>query len=207
MKRILKEEEYNQIISLGKVQDNNKAKSICSKLYNMGIDCYLDNDELYIQVEQDRNDPHYVDDVYNMAKKIYDSYENRLKLACSKQKLTPNELNFILKECVKKLTEASVFNDAMFAIVKAQAKKMAFQKIKKMFAAKRNGEECSCKSKFDKCALKLCDFKNYMNEKECVTILCNAIDKLMDDECRMPDLSEYDMFSKINNYIGNYLNL
>lgn len=200
----LYEEEYNEVHKIGRAKTPEQAIKIVKKIRNIGIEAYNKGNDVIISVEQDRNDPHYVDDMIQMCRNIIKPQPQQ---EFSQYKLAENETKWICSECIKILLGESAVENVMFAIVKSQAKKMAFQKIKKMFAAKRNGEECPCKSKFDKCALKLCDFKNYMNEKECVTMLCNAIDKLMDNECRMPDLSEYDMFSKINNYIGNYLNL
>lgn len=205
MKKYLREEEYNQIVKIGDVNDIMSAKSLRKRLDMMGIDCYIDGNEIFISVEQDRNDPHYVDDMVDIARKEY----NRLNGTTipSSFKLAESEFKWICHECVMRLVEASFVNDALFAIVKAQAKKMARKKIMQMFQNRRDGGENTPKSKFDGCVIKVCDFKNYMNEKEIARIINNAIDCVMDAECREPDLSEYDMFSRINNGLEKYLNL
>ena len=111
-----------------------------------------------VQVEQDRNDPHYVDDMVDIARKEY----NRLNGVTipSSFKLAESEFKWICHECVMRLVEASFVNDALFAVVKAQAKKMARKKIMQMFQNRRDGGENTPKSKFDGCVIKVCDFKN-----------------------------------------------
>ena len=205
MKKYLCEEEYNQIISIGKIDNISNAKKLGKRLEMMGIDSYVDGDEFYISVEQDRNDPHYVDDIANIAKKEY----NKLcgMSIPSSFKLAENEFKWICQECISRLIESSFVNDALFAIVKAQAKKMARKKIMQMFMNKRDGAENTPRSKFDACVINVCDSCNYSNEREIAKIINNAIDCVMDAECKQPNLSEYDMFSKINNGISNFINL
>ena len=205
MKKYLREEEYNQIVNLGKIDDVSNAKKLQKRLNMMGIDSYVDGNEFYISVEQDRNDPHYVDDITNIARKEYNKMFN-VGLPAS-FKLAENELKWLCNECVFRLLESSFVNDALFAIVKAQAKKMARKKIMQMFQNKRDGGTNTPKSKFDSCVIKVCDFKNYMSEKEIARIINNAIDCVMDSECREPNLSEYDMFSRINKGIENFIEL
>ena len=196
MKNILKEEEYNQIISLGTFDNPDIALAIQHKLYNMGIDTELKDNELLLSVEQDRNDPHYVDDVLNIAKNeikkclSQTKYNERQNLACSKTRLTNNELNFILSECIKILTEGEVFNDAMFAIVKAQAKRMARKKI----ISALTSSDFECKTNFDKCISKICSLKKFMSQNDCIRMAFNAIDEIMENECKTNGLTEHDMY-------------
>ena len=106
MKRRLNEEEYNQVIKLGVCGNKHEALDIVNNLKNEGIDSYNEGNVVYISVEQDKNNPHYVDDVkeyaMNMFKQVCGN-TNKMKLACSKQKnmkITESKLKKIIKEAV-----------------------------------------------------------------------------------------------------------
>lgn len=204
MKKYLREEEYNQIVKIGTLQSPKQYRELEEKLYSMGIDTLLKGNEFYISVEQDRNDPHYVDDMVDLARK---EYNNVVGLNFSSFKLAESELKWVFAECINRLINESVVNDALFAIVKAQAKKMARKKIMQIIMGKREGDEYQPRNKFDKCILNVCDIKKYINEKEIARIINHAIDCVMDEECRLPDLSEYDMFMKISNGIEKFIKL
>lgn len=205
MKRILHEEEYNQIVKIGKIYDKNIIKKLQHRLSVMGIDSHVDGDEVYITVEQDKNDPHYVDDIVDIAKKVLAKLSDN-GFSLSSFKLAENEFKWVCNECIKRLLEASVFNDAMFAIVKAQAKKMARKKILQMCQNYKKGEQNTPKTRFDKCVYDFCEKSGFINENELVKLVCLAIDKLMDAECKRPDMTEYDMFLNINNDLKDYIN-
>lgn len=204
MKKYLKEEEYNQIVKIGRLQSAKQYRELEERLYSMGIDALLKGDELYISVEQDRNDPHYIDDVVDLAKK---EYNNVVGVNISSFKLAENEIKWVFVECINLLLNENVVNDALFAIVKAQAKKMARKKIMQIVMCKREGDKYQPRNNFDKCILNVCDIKRYINEKDIARVINYAIDCVMDEECRLPDLSEYDMFMKINNGIEKFIKL
>lgn len=106
MKRRLNEEEYNEIIKLGVCNNEQQASEIIYKLQDEGIDSYNEGNIVFISVEQDRNDPHYIDDVKEYAMRIFKETcgaSNKMKLACSKKntvKLTESKLKQIIKEAV-----------------------------------------------------------------------------------------------------------
>lgn len=106
MKRRLNEEEYNEIIKLGVCSNEQQASEIIYKLQDEGIESYNEGNVVFISVEQDRNDPHYVDDVKEYAMHIFKQTcgaSNKMKLACSKKntvKLTESKLKQIIKEAV-----------------------------------------------------------------------------------------------------------
>ena len=108
MKRKINEENYNEQIKIGVAQNNFQAKSIVNMLRKEGIDAYNKENIVFILVERDRNDPHYVDDVKQYAIKKFNEFcgngEQPMKLACSKQKnkkLTESKLRNIIKESVR----------------------------------------------------------------------------------------------------------
>lgn len=108
MKRKINEENYNEPIEIGVAQDNFQAKDIVTFLKKEGIDAYSEGNSVYILVERDRNNPHYVDDVKEYAIKIFNEFCGNdgqpMKLACSKQKnkkLTESKLRNIIKESVR----------------------------------------------------------------------------------------------------------
>lgn len=109
MKRKINEENYNEQIKIGVAQDNFQAKSIVNMLKKEGINAYNKENIVFILVERDRNDPHYVDDVKQYAIKKFNEFCGNdgqpMKLACSKQKtmkLTESKLKSLIKESVRK---------------------------------------------------------------------------------------------------------
>lgn len=198
-KSCLREEEYNQVISLGKVSNIETAKELKKRLDVMGIDCHLQNGEFYITVEQDRNDPHYVDDVTSLARAEYNrlfSEHNPL----GSYKLAENEFKWVCNECVKLLMEGDKVNDVAFALVSSLIKKDAYKKIKTYF---RDGD-INVKTKFDMVIRKLCR-STQGNKKMIFNTISDAIDKLMNETCREPNMTEYDMFLAIRNNIDKYI--
>lgn len=106
MKHKLNEEEYNEVIKLGVCNDEQQASEIVYRLQDEGIESYNEGNAVYISVEQDRNNPHYVDDVKEYAMNMFKQAcgaSNKMKLACSKKntvKLTESKLKQIIKEAV-----------------------------------------------------------------------------------------------------------
>lgn len=203
MKRYLYEEEYNQIVKICSITDVKKIKKLKQRLDLMGIDSFIKNNEFYISVEQDRNDPHYVDDIVNIARREYAKLDNDNLFHSFK--LAENELKWVCHECVKKIMENSVINDALFGIVKGQAKKAARKKIMQYFQTKKEGAKPTPKTRFEQTIFNICDSNHYANEREISQRINNAIDELMNNECRIPDLSEYEMFSIISKELINYI--
>ena len=107
MRRKLNEEEYNQVIKLGACGNKHEALDLVNNLKNEGIDSYNEGNVVYISVEQDRNNPHYVDDIKEYAMNMFkQSCGNmgKMKLACSKKKtvkLTESKLKNMIKEAVR----------------------------------------------------------------------------------------------------------
>lgn len=199
MKRILHEEEYNQIVKIGKIYDKNIIKKLQHRLSVMGIDSHVDGDELFITVEQDRNDPHYVDDVASLARAEYNRV-NGENNSLSHYSLAENEFRWICNECIKFLIEGATVNEVTFAMVSSLIKKDIYKKIKCYF---RDGD-IEVRSKFDGIVRDCCRTVNG-NKKAIYNTLSNAIDSLMNAECREPNMTEYDMFVAIKNNIENYL--
>ena len=108
MKRKINEEEYNQVIKLGACGNKHEALELVNNLRNEGIDSYNEDNVVYISVEQDRNNPHYVDDVKEYAMNMFKQTcgnIGKMKLACSKRKtmkLTESKLKSLIKESVRK---------------------------------------------------------------------------------------------------------
>ena len=109
MKHKLNEEEYNEVIKLGVCNDEQQASEIVYRLQDEGIESYNEGNVVCISIEQDRNDPHYVDDVKNYAMSIFNEMckndNQRMRIACSKHKtlkLTESKLKSLIKESVRK---------------------------------------------------------------------------------------------------------
>jgi hypothetical protein len=109
MKHKLNEEHYNQTIKIGVAQDEFQAKTIVDMLKKEGIDAYSEENNVFILVELDRNNPYYVDDVKEFAIAKFNEYcrnnKRPTKLACSKHRtinLTESKLRNLIKESVKK---------------------------------------------------------------------------------------------------------
>ena len=107
MRRKLNEEEYNEVIKLGACANEQQASEIIYKLQGEGIESYNEGNVVFISVEQDRNDPHYVDDVKEYAMNMFNQLcgnMGKMKLACSKKKtvkLTESKLKNMIKEAVR----------------------------------------------------------------------------------------------------------
>ena len=71
---LLKEEEYNEIHKIATVFDSKAAEEISEEINAMGIDSYSVNNSIYIYVEQDRNDPKYVDDIIKHCRELAYEY-------------------------------------------------------------------------------------------------------------------------------------
>lgn len=109
MKRKINEENYNEQIEIGVAQDKFQAKAIVNMLRKEGINAYSDGNSVFILVERDRNDPHYVDDIKQYAIEKFNEFcgdgKQPMKLACSKQKnmkITESKLKSLIKESVRK---------------------------------------------------------------------------------------------------------
>ena len=106
MKRRINEENYNEIIKLGVCNDKQQVTEIIGKLKEEGIDAYNEGPNVYIAVEKDNNNPHYIDDVKDFAMNMFNDVCGsmaKMKLACSKKKtkkLTESKLKEIIKEAV-----------------------------------------------------------------------------------------------------------
>ena len=107
MKRKINEENYNEQIEIGVAQDKFQAKAIVNMLRKEGIDAYSDGNSVFILIERDRNDLHYVDDVKQYAIEKFNEFcgdcKQPMKLACSKQKnmkITESKLKKLIKEAV-----------------------------------------------------------------------------------------------------------
>ena len=71
---ILKEEEYNEIKRIATLFDEKAAEEVAEEINAIGVDAYVFNKTVYIVIEQDRNDSHYVDDVVIKCKEIAYEY-------------------------------------------------------------------------------------------------------------------------------------
>lgn len=106
MRRKLNEENYNQVIELGTCSDLDKVSEVIYRLKEEGIEAYNKGNKVIISVEQDRNNPHYVDDIREYAMNIFNNAcreTGKMKLACSKNKtvkLTESKLKNMIKEAV-----------------------------------------------------------------------------------------------------------
>ena len=70
----LNEEEYNQICQIADVGSAELAEEIADAINETGIYAYNKSSIVYAVIEQDPNDPHYVDDVVNKCKAMAYSY-------------------------------------------------------------------------------------------------------------------------------------
>lgn len=68
--KLLKEEEYNEIHMITKMDSPEEAEYFVEVLQDKGIDAYADGRAIYAMVEQDRMNPSYVDDVVEHCKKM-----------------------------------------------------------------------------------------------------------------------------------------
>ena len=88
---LLKEEEYNEIHKIVTMFDNKAAEEVVEEINAEGIDAYAIDNTVYISMEQDRDDPHYVDDVVVHCKEIaYDyalTHHNREEVSVIREDL------------------------------------------------------------------------------------------------------------------------
>ena len=70
----LNEEEYNQVCQIADVGSAELAEEIADAINETGVYAYNKSSIVYAVVEQDPNDPHYVDDVINKCKAMAYSY-------------------------------------------------------------------------------------------------------------------------------------
>lgn len=70
----LYEEEYNQICKIARMESEIFAIEIVEELTSMGVDAYNEGKNVFIRVEKDVNDTHYVDDVVRKCKAIIRDY-------------------------------------------------------------------------------------------------------------------------------------
>lgn len=121
MRHNLNEEEYNQVIKLGACGNEHEALDLVYNLKHEGIESYNKGNVVYISVEQDRNNPHYVDDVKEYAMDMFNQAcgnMGKMKLACSKRKtikLTESKLKSLIKESIEEvLNTMNVNANSMF---------------------------------------------------------------------------------------------
>ena len=198
----LYEEEYNEVHKIGRAKTPEQAIRIVKKIRNIGIDAYNEGNDVIISVEQDRNDPHYVDDMIQMCRNIIKPQPQQ---EFSQYKLAENETKWICSECIKILLGESAVENVMFAIVKSQARKVIFNKIKNYFIRKSEGDDPQPRTKIEKSVFRVCDFRNNLSQKEIKNVLFSALDELMNAECNKPNMPDYDMFSLINNNLDKYI--
>lgn len=70
----LNEEEYNQIVKIAKMESERCASDVVDELQSIGVDAFNQGNMVMACIEQDRNDPYYVDDVVRKCKEIAREY-------------------------------------------------------------------------------------------------------------------------------------
>ena len=70
----LNEEEYNQIVKIAKMESEHCALEVVEELRSMGVEAFNQGNMVMVRIEQDRNDPYYVDDVVRKCKEIAYEY-------------------------------------------------------------------------------------------------------------------------------------
>jgi hypothetical protein len=71
---LLKEEEYNEIRKIATFFDEKAANEVVEEIETMGIDAYAVGKTVYVLIERDKNDPHYVDDIVHKCKELSFDY-------------------------------------------------------------------------------------------------------------------------------------
>lgn len=71
---LLQEEEYNEIRKIATFFDEKAANEVMEEIESLGIDAYVVGKTLYILIERDKNDPHYVDDLAFHCKELAFDY-------------------------------------------------------------------------------------------------------------------------------------
>ena len=70
----LNEEEYNQIVKIAKMESERCASDVVEELQSIGVDAFNQGNMVMACIEQDRNNPYYVDDVVRKCKEIAREY-------------------------------------------------------------------------------------------------------------------------------------
>ena len=70
----LNEEEYNQIVKITKMESEHCALEVVEELQNIGVEAFNQGNMVMAYIEQNRNDPYYVDDVVRKCKEIAREY-------------------------------------------------------------------------------------------------------------------------------------
>lgn len=70
----LNEEEYNQIVKIARMESEHCALEVVEELQNIGVEAFKQGNIVMACIEQDRNNPHYVDDVIRKCKEIARDY-------------------------------------------------------------------------------------------------------------------------------------
>jgi SepF-like predicted cell division protein (DUF552 family) len=70
----LNEEEYNQIVKIARMESEHCALEVVEELQNIGVEAFKRGNIVMACIEQDRNNPHYVDDVVRKCKEIAREY-------------------------------------------------------------------------------------------------------------------------------------
>ena len=70
----LNEEEYNQIVKIAKMESEHCALEVVEELQNIGVEAFNQGNMVMAYIEQNRNDPYYVDDVVRKCKEIAREY-------------------------------------------------------------------------------------------------------------------------------------
>lgn len=71
---LLNEEEYNQIVKIAKMESEYCALEVVEELQSMGIEAFNQGNMVMAYIEQDKYNPHYVDDVTRKCKEIAREY-------------------------------------------------------------------------------------------------------------------------------------
>ena len=71
---LLNEEEYNQIVKIAKMESEYCALEVVEELQSMGVEAFNQGNMVMAYIEQDKYNPHYVDDVTRKCKEIAREY-------------------------------------------------------------------------------------------------------------------------------------
>jgi hypothetical protein len=71
---LLQEEEYNEIRKIATFFDEKAANEVMEEIESLGIDAYVVGKTLYVLIERDKDDPHYVDDIVYRCKELAYEY-------------------------------------------------------------------------------------------------------------------------------------
>ena len=197
----LHEEEYNQIVKIGRFGDKRKALIAVEKIKNLGVYAYSEGPEVFVSIEQDRNDPHYVDDVVSICRNMFKSNTNDF----GKYKLAESEFKWVCDETIKCLMNESYFNNTMYATAKSQLLKMANNKIRLMFLYNRRGDNFEPETKFENAIYRVCQENNFISKRTILDKISKAINKIMIGGCKNTNMSQHDMLSYVNNTIEDYI--